>query len=402
MEKNMKDTIVLYPSPFIGHIVSMVELAKLIVLHHSHCFSITVILTTGLFDTPAVTSYIDHISQTIPSINFHRFPPLSNPPSLQPSPTRHPVAIIYKFIRLNNPNFLNTLQTISCNSSIAAIVIDFFCNGAFDVAANLNIPLYYYCTSGASALALFLHMPTIHNQTDKSIEDLGNTVLHFPGLPTILASQMPMSTRNRNNGAYNELLEMAINLPKSRGIITNTFAALDSRAIKAIAKGDCTPSVVLPMVFYIGPLIAEPRDQSDGSDCLSWLGGQPSRSVVFLCFGSGGEFTAEQIQEIALGLERSGQRFLWVVRSPPEIDDSWVPSSDSDDFDLEALMPEGFLDRIRDRGAAELEQDCDAMEKARTPFDVQDEDEIAQIMEVDSPSSLSIDGKKGSWFSQVV
>ncbi|KAJ4972079.1 hypothetical protein NE237_005178 [Protea cynaroides] len=113
------------------------------------------------------------------------------------------------------------------------------------------------------------------------------------------ASQMPMSSHNQNNGACIEHLEIAINLPKSRGIITNTFASLDSKAIKAIAKGDCTPSVN---------------------------------------------------QEIALGLERSGQRFLWVVRSPPKIDDSWVPSSDSDDFDLEALMPEGFLDRIRDRG----------------------------------------------------
>ncbi|KAJ4971493.1 hypothetical protein NE237_004592 [Protea cynaroides] len=350
MEKNMKDTIVLYPSPFIGHIVSMIEFAKLIILHHSHRFSITVILTTGSFESPAVNSYVDHISQTIPSINFHRFPPLSNPLSLQPSPTRHPVAMLFDFIRLNNPNLLNTLQTISLNSSIVAIIIDFFCHGAFDVATNLNIPLYYFSPSGASSIATMLHIPTLHNQTDQSFKDLGNTPIHIPGLPTVPASQMPMSLLNRNNGAYNELLEMAIHIPKSRGIISNTFDALEARAIKAIAKGDCTPSVVPPMVFYIGPLIAEPRDKSVGLDCLSWLDGQPSRSVVFLCFGSWGKFSLKQTQEIALGLERSGQRFLWVVKSPPPIDGSLVPLANSDEFDLEAVLPDGFLDRTRDKG----------------------------------------------------
>ncbi|KAJ4972346.1 hypothetical protein NE237_005445 [Protea cynaroides] len=311
MEKNMKDTIVLYPPPFIGHIVSMIEFTKLIVLHHSHRFSITVILTTGSFESPIVNFYVDHISQTIPSINFHHFPPLSNLPSIQPSPTCNPVAMLFNFIRLNNPNLLNTLESISLNSSIAAIIIDFFCHSAFVVAANLNIPLYYFSPSSASALASLLHIPTLHNQIDKSFKDLGNTLIHIPGLPTIPASQMPMFVRNRNNGTYNNLLEMAIHLPKSRGIITNTFDALEAREIKAIAKGDCTPN------------------------CLSWLDGQPIRAFT---------------QEIALGLERSGQRFLWVVKSPPPIDGSLVPWTNSDEFDLGAVLPDGFLDRTRDRG----------------------------------------------------
>ncbi|KAJ4971435.1 hypothetical protein NE237_004534 [Protea cynaroides] len=143
----------------------------------------------------------------------------------------------------------------------------------FDVTANLNIPLYYFNPSGASAICSLLHIPTLNNQIDKSFKDLGNTLVHIPGLPAVPASQMPMSLRNRNNGPYSELLEMAIHLPKSRGIITNTFDALEARAIKAIAKGDCTPSVVPLMVFYIGPLIVEPRDRSDGLHCLSWLDG---------------------------------------------------------------------------------------------------------------------------------
>ncbi|RLM70308.1 hypothetical protein C2845_PM17G04120 [Panicum miliaceum] len=91
-----------------------------------------------------------------------------------------------------------------------------------------------------------------------------------------------------------------------------------------------------------------------GAECLPWLDRQPRASVVFLCFGSLGRFSAEQTRELAAGLEASGQRFLWVVRALPPGD-----SADDDlakkfgkppEPDLDALLPDGFLRRIRDRG----------------------------------------------------
>ncbi|KAF7006260.1 hypothetical protein CFC21_021314 [Triticum aestivum] len=48
----------------------------------------------------------------------------------------------------------------------------------------------------------------------------------------------------------------------------------------------------------------------------------PSRSVVYVCFGSLAHVSDAQLDELALGLEASGMAFLWVVRtdkwSPPE------------------------------------------------------------------------------------
>ncbi|KAF0931833.1 hypothetical protein E2562_005796 [Oryza meyeriana var. granulata] len=52
-------------------------------------------------------------------------------------------------------------------------------------------------------------------------------------------------------------------------------------------------------------------------ECLVWLDEQPDRSVVFLCLGSiagAGEHSEQQLKEIAAGLDKSGHRFLWVVR----------------------------------------------------------------------------------------
>ncbi len=71
---------------------------------------------------------------------------------------------------------------------------------------------------------------------------------------------------------------------------------------------------------------------------MQWLDDQPPLSVVFLCFGSMGSFGADQVKEIALGLEGSGHRFLWSLQTP-------TPTPFADD-----VLPEGFLDRIKGKG----------------------------------------------------
>lgn len=63
---------------------------------------------------------------------------------------------------------------------------------------------------------------------------------------------------------------------------------------------------------------------------------------MLLCFGSRGKFSEVQLKEMAKGLEMSGQRFLWVVKSPL--------NSNRMEPDLEALLPKGFLERTKDRG----------------------------------------------------
>ncbi|KAK9929758.1 hypothetical protein M0R45_026842 [Rubus argutus] len=71
----MADTVVLYAAPGMGHMISMVELGKLILKHYSHKFSVTILYTTGsTADIPSIPSYIHRITQSHPSISFRRFP----------------------------------------------------------------------------------------------------------------------------------------------------------------------------------------------------------------------------------------------------------------------------------------------------------------------------------------
>ncbi|RVW12202.1 UDP-glycosyltransferase 88F3 [Vitis vinifera] len=329
----MEDAIVLYPAPGIGHVVSMIELGKLILRRYSHRFSITILLAPDPFDTPATTSYIDHISQTNPSIFFHRFPYLSVHTS---SSTRSHLAVLFEFIRLSASNVLHSLQQLSRASTIRAFIIDYFCASALPMGRGLGIPTYYFLTSGAASIAAIIYFPTIHKQTEssnKSFKDMPTTFIHFPGLPPLQATRMLQPLLNRDDPAYDDMLYFSELFPKSDGLMINTFDDLEPIALKTIREGTCVPNGPTPSVYCIGPLIA---DTAKSECCL-------------LVLGSKGTFSPAQMKEIANGLERSDKRFLWVVKNPPSTDKSKRIAVTAD-VDLNVLMPEGFLERTKDRG----------------------------------------------------
>ncbi|XVF63335.1 hypothetical protein PTKIN_Ptkin09bG0079600 [Pterospermum kingtungense] len=341
----MQETIVLYPAPGLGHVLSMVELGKVILQHRNNQISINILLTTGFWDTPSITSYTNSVSQAHPSISFLRFPSISV--DIQNS---SPAAINFRFIRLHAPNALHSLQDISKTHKISAFVIDLFCTSTLSLVKDLKIPTFYFYTSSASALAAFFQFPKLDEQTTESFKDLRDTVFHFHGAPPLKAVHMPGPLLDRQDPAYHDFMYFCSGLPQSDGIIVNTFEDLEPISIKTIADGSCLVDAPTPPTFYIGPLIAAASSSKAENDyCLSWLEKQPSQSVVFLCFGSRGTFSRAQLKEIAKGLERSGHRFLWVVKNPPEILKA-KQAEESLDVDLEFLLPEGFMERTKDRG----------------------------------------------------
>ncbi|RVW73942.1 UDP-glycosyltransferase 72C1 [Vitis vinifera] len=62
-----------------------------------------------------------------------------------------------------------------------------------------------------------------------------------------------------------------------------------------------------------------------------WLGMQPSESVIYVSFGSGGTLSAKQTNELAWGLELSRQNFVWVIRPPMDDDAAAALFTSADD-----------------------------------------------------------------------
>ncbi|XP_076913582.1 UDP-glycosyltransferase 88B1-like [Bidens hawaiensis] len=326
-------TVVLYPDPTIGHLVSMVEFGKLIHKHHPSLNIIILIIPTHNH----INKYIDTVSATTPSITFHRLPDDVVPPDFS---KEH----LDRAFELYNPIMLNTLVTISAKSIIKGVILDFFTNAAFKVSTNLHIPTYYFFTGGASLLCVFLNVLTFHKLKDT------NDYFDFHGFPPFHASDLPPLILIERNISSKHFLNTSINMANSSGIILNTFTGFEERSLDTLRSGKCIPEGVTPPVYLVGPLIAGGEDQVDSTEneCLKWLDSQPSKSVVFLCFGSRGVFDKKQLKEIAIGLERSEQRFLWVVRDPPPVGS--YPGGKLKQVGVEGLLPEGFLTRTREKG----------------------------------------------------
>ncbi|KAL8218267.1 hypothetical protein R6Q57_021640 [Mikania cordata] len=76
---------------------------------------------------------------------------------------------------------------------------------------------------------------------------------------------------------------------------------------------------------------------------FDWLDQQPPKSVLYVSFGTTTSISNEQVQEIALGLEKSKQRFIWVLRDADRGD---IFSGEVRKIEL----PEGFEERVGENG----------------------------------------------------
>lgn len=333
----MKKTVVLYPGVGVGHLVPMVEVAKLFIKHGQ---SVIVAVVDPQVESTDFSDAVVRARASNPSVAFHVLPPPPADSNSDSAPT-HPVVQIFRLLKAMNAPLLDFLRSLP---SVDALVLDMFCVDAQDVASELGLPVYYFYASAAADLALFLNLPSKLAGVKAKIKELGDSVIKFPGVPPFKATDLPEVMHN--DEVLKAILGMFDRMPDSDGILINSVESLETRAVRALKDGLCVPGRATPPVYCIGPLVSGGGGKEH--ECLRWLDAQPDQSVVFLSFGSMGTFPVKQLQEIATGLEKSGQRFLWVVRSPRNPDYKY--GDPLPEPDLDALMPEGFLERTKGRG----------------------------------------------------
>ncbi|CAK7357340.1 unnamed protein product [Dovyalis caffra] len=125
----------------------------------------------------------------------------------------------------------------------------------------------------------------------------------------------------------------------SWGHIVNSFEELEGDHVAAFESLNQKES----KAWLVGPLLLHDRkpdlmssgSQNGQKQYIKWLDqqlGMGSGNVIYVAFGSQSHMTDIQVEEIALGLEKAGQLFIWVVRSR-----TWIP-------------PVGWEERVKDRG----------------------------------------------------
>ena len=128
--------VVLYPSPGMGHLVSMIELGKNL---GARGLPVTILVIDPPYDAGATGPFLAGVSAASPSISFHRLPKVER---FAPVRTKHHEGLTFQAIRASNPGLREFLAAAS--PAPAALVVDFFCSVALGVARDLGVPGYFF------------------------------------------------------------------------------------------------------------------------------------------------------------------------------------------------------------------------------------------------------------------
>jgi hypothetical protein len=342
-----QQTVVMYPSPGVGHVVPMVHLAKVFL---SHGFDVAMVIArppTGSPDFRIVD--VDAIAASNPAITFHVLPPV--PDADLSVPGKPPFLLTLQALRRYDGELERFLRSVP-RRRLHSLVAGMFSTSAVDVGARLGVPVYVFFASAAATLAVVAQLPALLAGRRAGLKELGDAPLEFLGVPPFPASHLVMELLEHPEDEFcKTMVDVWTRTTDGAGVLVNTFESLESAAVEALRDPRCVPGRVLPPIYCVGPLVGgsgtagsanqQGRDGAERHECLAWLDAQPEGSVVFLCFGSRGTHPPEQLREIAAGLDRSGHRFLWAVRTP---------AGGSDPEDPGAFLPKGFLERTEGRG----------------------------------------------------
>ena len=108
---------------------------------------------------------------------------------------------------------------------------------------------------------------------------------------------------------------------RTQGLILNTFEDLEGPVLSHIRNH-------WPKTYAIGPLhqhlksyrlssettMSQSSIWEEDKSCITWLDHQPSKSVIYVSFGSLVAIQKDELMEFWYGLVNSGNHFLWVIR----------------------------------------------------------------------------------------
>lgn len=308
--------LVFVPTPATGHLVSTIEFSKRL-LDRCDRFSVTILQMKSPFGV-AVDQSLPAASHT--HVKLIHLPNVTPPANLNNSVEKY----LSDYIENHKSHVKDTIlnQVLPNTSQIAGIVVDMFCTTMIDIAHELEVPSFLFFTSGAAFLGLLLYLPRRYDRVGKVFEKSDSDSIVPSYVNPVPTNVLPGFVFT--DDGYVSFANHARRFKETKGIIINTLVELESHAVHSLfdSVDGSDRSQSWPAVYTVGPLIdtkGENQFRSDHNKIMNWLDDQPPKSVVFLCFGSFGSFDETQLKEMAIGLEQSGQRFLWSVRrSPPQ------------------------------------------------------------------------------------
>ncbi|WCJ17788.1 UDP-Glycosyltransferase superfamily protein [Euphorbia peplus] len=146
----------------------------------------------------------------------------------------------------------------------------------------------------------------------------------------MLADSKPIADQRDSGISLFERFDTS--LKESNALALRTCYEIEARFVDHIAKHLAKP------VLLTGPHLPKKADAPVDENWEQWLNKFQPGSVVFCAFGSQTRLEKSQFRELLFGFELSGMPFLAALSQP------------IDCLTMEEAMPDGFEERVRERG----------------------------------------------------
>ncbi|KAJ4962937.1 hypothetical protein NE237_022876 [Protea cynaroides] len=300
-----------------GHLIPFVDLAR---VFSSHGIKVTIITTP--LNARLFSNTIDRDKQLGLDISVQLIPFPSEEAGLPQgyenagSFPNFP-AVISKFINALSL-FQRPFEDLLQEHRPDFVVADMCFHWVTDVSAKLGISSLIF--HGTCFFSLCVSDNFIRYTPHENIKSETDTFV-VPGLPDQIELTMSqLSDHLKKPTDFGKMMERVKESERrSFGILVNSFYELEP------AYADHYRKVIGMKAWHVGPVslsnggIAYKSERGnraffDEHACLSWLDSKKPNSVLYVSFGSMTRFTAAQLLEIAMGIEASGQPFIWVLR----------------------------------------------------------------------------------------
>ncbi|KAJ4734060.1 Glycosyltransferase [Rhynchospora pubera] len=315
--------------PFIahGHIFPFLELAKKLVSCQRCNVDIHFISTPINLKQIKVNlaSNSNFLGRKIKLLELH-LPVLPELPShLHSTKYIHPDLLprLTRAFDRSSPAFEKILETLKPD----ILIYDILETWAPLAAKRLGIPSVLFCITGATSAAFFHHF---YVSPDK--------LFPFPSINVTLndLSRPVMSAFNEEDeSGLTPREEWGVTINSSSSfIVTRSFREIEAKYI------DYLSLILKKEVAVVGPLLPDFSndplvDEQEHERIMGWLERRERRSVVYVSFGSEYFMTNKEMEQLALGLEKSGASFIWVVRLPKQRTEKTVKAHDPDIYATE-------------------------------------------------------------------
>ncbi|XP_027104800.1 UDP-glucosyltransferase 29 [Coffea arabica] len=303
-----------------GHMSPFLELAKRLAKKNFHIYLCSTSVNLSSIKNQIAGKYSDSIEPVelqlpcLPDLPPHYHTTNGLPP--------HLMTTLKTAYEMSAPNFSNILTTLHPD----LVMYDFNQPWAAEIASSQNIPAVQFLPFGASMTAFGLYM------------------IKYPGkelpYPEIYIRDYEIAKVRSRDARVNDVSDgqrflQGLDL-SCKILLVKSFKEIEERFMDflSVASGK--------KVVPVGPLVQDislDDIQDEEMEIINWLDQKENASVVFVSFGSEYFLTEDERSEIARGLELSNVNFIWVIRFPF-----------GGKITVEKALPEGFLERVGDRG----------------------------------------------------